>query len=186
VSSTYHALGGSKVRLSFNRLVVALFLMGASVGCSGSDDGDSSGSLDFDADAALADQTCYIGLEVPGVSYTGVACSGGDTYSSVSGVSKSFDTALRVSLDLTAPPAVGALSVSSLTIDVPSEGTSRLWDAPSSCTAVATDTSVERDFGWDYYRIDISCTEPALPASDNPEQPLELGNFSIVTFFDQG
>jgi hypothetical protein len=51
---------------------------------------------------------------------------------------------------------------------------------------VATDTAVELDFGWDYYRIDISCLEPALPASGNAGRPLELGNFSIVTFFDQG
>ena len=160
---------------SFNRFAAAMLMAGASVGCSGGDGGDPG----------RADQTCYIGLEVPGVSYTGVACSGGDTYSSVSGVSKSFDTALRVSLDLTAPPALGTLSVEGLTIDVPSEGTSQLWTAPSSCTVAATDTVVERDFGWDYYRIDISCTEPALPASDNPGQPLELGNFSIVTFFAQ-
>jgi hypothetical protein len=174
------------VSLSFNRFVVALWLVGANAGCSGSDDDDSSGGVDFDADAALAKQECYIGLEVPGVSYTGLACSGGDTYSSVSGISGSFDTVLAISLDLAAPPAVGALSLSSLTIDVPTDGTSQHWDAPGSCTAVATDTTVEPEFGWDYYRIDIGCSEPALPVSGNPGQPLELGNFSIVTFFDRG
>jgi hypothetical protein len=174
------------VSLSFNRFVGALALIGATVGCSSNDDDDGSPGADGGADAALAERTCYVGLEVPGLSYDGAACSGGDTYSSVSGLSSSFDAVINISLRLDAPPAVGALSVSSLTIDLPTDGTSHVWNAPSSCTAVATAKAVEPDFGWDYYRIDISCPEPALPASGNSGQPMELGEFSIVTFFDQG
>lgn len=171
---------------SFNRFVGALALVSATAGCSVSGDDDASPGADGGADAALAERTCYVGLQVPGLTYDGAACSGGDTYSSVSGLNGSFDSVIHISLRLDAPPAIGALSVSSLTIDLPSDGTSHVWDAPSSCTAVATDKAVEPDFGWDYYRIDISCSEPALPASGNTGQPLELGEFSIVTFFDQG
>ena len=159
----------------------ALALLGATVGCSSNDDDDGGNP----ADAALEERTCYVGLEVPGVTYDGAACSGGDTYSSVSGLSSGFEAAIQISLRLDAPPDIGALSVSSLTIDLPSDGTSHVWNAPSSCAAVATAKAVEPDFGWDYYRIDISCPEPALPASGNTGQPLELGDFSIVTFFAQ-
>lgn len=170
------------MRSSFNRFVGALALVGAAVGCSSNDDDEARSG----ADAALAERTCFVGLEVPGVTYDGPACSGGDTYSSVSGISSSFDTVVQISLRLDSPPAVGALSVSSLTIDLPTDGTSHVWNAPSSCAVVATATAVDPDFGWDYYRIDISCTEPALPASGNTGEPLELGDFSIVTFFAQG
>jgi hypothetical protein len=91
---------------------------------------------------------------------------------------------IRVAIALDAPPAVGPLSVSSLTVDLPTDETSHLWNAPSSCTLDATGKTVDDFFGWDYYRIDVSCPEPALPDSGNSGEPLELGDFSIVTFFD--
>lgn len=175
------------MRSSFDRCVAALVLVGAmaTAGCSGGDsDGSPGAGAGGEADAALAERTCYLGLNVPGVSYSGLGCSGTSTDSSVTGISNAFDPMIRVSVALDVPPAVGPLSVSSLTVDIPTDETSHLWNAPSSCTLEATGKAVEEFFGWDYYRIDVSCSEPALPASGNSGQPLELGDFSIVTFFD--
>lgn len=175
------------MRSSFDRCVAALVLAlaAASAGCSGSDsDGSPSAAADSEADAALAEPTCYLGLKIPGVSYSGIACSGTTTRSSVTGVSNSTPV-ISVAVLLDAPPAVGPLSVSSMTVDLPTDGTSHLWIAPSSCTLEATGTAVEEFFGWDYYRIDVSCSEPAVPDSGNSGEPLELGDFSIVTFFDR-
>lgn len=177
----------TEVGSSFDRYALALVLalVGASAGCSGSDsDGSASTGADGEADAALAETTCYLGLEVPGLSYSGIGCSGTATRSSVTGVGNSFDPVISVAVALDAPPAVGPLSVSSLTVDLPTDGTSHLWTAPGSCALEATGKAVEEFFGWDYYRIDVSCAEPAVPGSGNNGDPLELGDFSIVTFFD--
>lgn len=174
----------TEVGSSFHGCLAALALAGATAGCSGSDAEGSPGAGDRGADAALAEPTCYLGLTVPGLSYSGLGCSGTDTQSSVTGISSSFDPVISVAVALDAPPAVGPLSVSTLTVDLPTDGTSHLWNAPSSCTLVATGKAVEEFFGWDYYRIDVSCPEAATPASGNAGEPLELGDFSIVTFFD--
>lgn len=166
-------------------VVVAVALAGATAGCSGSDsDASPSGGAGDAADAALADPTCYLGLKVPGLSYSGVGCSGTATRSSVTGVSSSFGPVISVAVVLDTPPAIGPLSVSSLTVDLPTDGTSHLWIAPSSCTLEATGKTVDDFFGWDYYRIDVSCPEPAAPDNGNSGEPLELGEFSIVTFFN--
>lgn len=172
---------------SFDRCVAALTLAlaGATAGCSGNDsDGSPRAGADNEADAALAEPTCYLGLKLPGLSASGVGCSGTATRSSVTSISASFGPVISVAVALHAPPAVGPLSVSSLTVDVPEDETSHLWNAPSSCTLDATGKVVDDFFGWDYYRIDISCPEPAVPDGANSGEPLELGDFSIVTFFD--
>lgn len=172
---------------SFDRYVglLSVALAGATAACSGGDaDGSPSPGADGEADAALAEPTCYLGLKVPGVSHSGVGCSGTATQSSVTGISNSFDAVISVAVTLDAPPAIGPLSASSLTVDLPTDGTSHLWTAPSSCTLAATGKTVDDFFEWDYYRIDISCPEPALPNSGNTGAPLELGDFSLVTFFD--
>ncbi len=161
----------------------ACICAGALVAC-GSDDGNASTG----PDAALDARDCYLGLTVPGgVAYAGYACSGSSQASTVSGLGPdSFnDVRLTVSLSLDAPPAIGALELASLSVSIPSAtSTPAQWDAPvNSCTATAPKSATDADFGWIYYRIDIVCTEPATPAADNPGAPMDLGEFSIVTFF---
>jgi hypothetical protein len=96
----------------------------------------------------------------------------------------SFDAALNVTFELNAPPALGPLDVSALTIDVPVNGQSRLWDAPvSACNVTAVDSSFDAAFSWTYFRIDVDCTEPATPQASNPGAPLQIGDFIAVSFF---
>jgi len=98
-----------------------------------------------------------------------------------------FDLAISVSIGLSEEPMLGDLTLTSLTIDIPEADTSHVWDANvASCSAVALASAEDPDFDWIYYRIDISCSEPALPTGDNPGEPLELGDFVIVTFFSAG
>jgi hypothetical protein len=171
--------------LNHRKLRTTTFALAAGVlstSCSGDDGGGSGGTA---ADRALAQRNCYLGLQVPGVSHTGYACSGGDLTSSVSGLRpNSFEAALSVSLTLAERPAIGELALASMTIAIPQEGADYYWRAQiDSCLAVATDSALESDFGWVYYRIDVSCTEPALPDDANPGEPLGLGDFTIVAFF---
>lgn len=146
----------------------------------------SDGGSSSPADAALSRRDCYLGLQVPGVRHTGFGCSGTETSSSVSGFKPNeFEVALSVSLTLAEPPALGDLALSRLTVSIPEGDAMRRWEAPvESCSAVATDSAVDSDFGWVYFRIDISCVEPAQP-EDAAEDPLDLGNFTIVTFFSE-
>lgn len=139
------------------------------------------------ADEAVGRKECFVGLPLPGVSYTGYACSGTSASSTVSAIGPTSWDDVRVSVDLSlkAPPAIGQLQLESLTIRVPNaDKTSSSWDAPvDNCTATAVKSAVDEDFGWTYYRIDLVCTEPAMPAADNAKEPMVLGSFSIVTFF---
>lgn len=159
-----------------------LALLTSALGCS---DGGGNDNQANGPDAALANKDCYLGLQVPGVSHSGFACSGADSSSSVSGLApNSFDAALTVSLSLSSPPAIGRLDLSSLTVTRPEGGVSNDWDAQiDSCNATATKSALDTNMGWNYFLIDIACSLPALPVDNNPGQPLELGNFSIVTFF---
>jgi hypothetical protein len=170
------------MRRSIGFLAAGLFA--SSAACS-SDDSGGTASSSSAADAALAQLDCYIGLNVPGVSHTGFSCSGSSSQSTVSGlVPNTFKVALSVTLSLAEPPTLGELSLTSLVIDIPEGEMSQRWEAPlESCTAIATNSAVYEDFGWIYYRIDISCTEPAEPVDPNPGNPIELGEFAIVTFF---
>ncbi len=156
--------------------------LGLIAGCSGD---AGSGGQGAGADRALAQRDCYLGLQVPGVSHTGYACSGTDTTSSVSGLEPSnFEPALSVSLTLAEPPEIGDLILTSLTLDIPEAGVSQRWEAPvAACNATAIASAVDPDFGWTYFRIDITCSAPAVPIGDNSGDPIELGDFSIVTFF---
>lgn len=153
------------------------------IGCSGGDGGTGAGDP---AEAALAQRDCYLGLQVPGVTHTGFACSGSQTSSSVSAFRpNTFDLALGVSMNLAEAPALGELTLTSLVVEVSDGEATQRWDAPvRACSAVATGSAVDEDFGWTYFSIDVSCSEPALPQETNPGGPLELGGFSIVTFFD--
>lgn len=91
---------------------------------------------------------------------------------------------MTVSLTLNTPPALGKLDVASLQVSIPGGPEGKLWDAPrNACTLTATKSFLKEDFGWMYYRIDVSCAAPATPATDNPGKPLDLGDFSLVTFF---
>ncbi len=164
--------------------VLAAALLASAVACSG-DDSSGPSSAGSAADAALAQRDCYIGLQVPGVEHTGFSCSGSSAQSSVSGlVPNRFDVALSVTLALAEPPALGELSLTSLAVEIPEGDTRNRWEAPvEACTATAIGSATDEDFGWVYYRIDISCTEPALPIDPNPGDPIELGEFTIVTFF---
>jgi hypothetical protein len=167
--------------------ILVLLALGLA-GCSGGGGGGTAMLSDAaEADAALADRNCFIGLQVPGVEHEGFACSGTTMFTTVSGlVPNMFEPALSVDLGLNTVPAVGPLDVQSITIDVPDSGMSQLWDAPvASCTAVAVDSALDDFMSWMYYRIDISCSEPAVPQATNPGQPLALGDFIIVSFFTQ-
>ena len=173
-----HVLSGLRV---FACALISCIVWGT--GCSSDDGGTGQGAA---AEAALARRECYLGLEVAGVEHTGVVCSGTDSSSSVSGFHpNTLESALGLSILLMEPPALGDLMLSSLTIEIPNDdGVFEYWDAPvSDCSAVATDSAVDEDFGWTYFLIEISCSEPAQPADSNPGEPIELGNFSIVTFF---
>jgi hypothetical protein len=173
-----------------------LATLGFCIACSGSDGngggtgtgtGTGTGFGQDTPEKALAETTCYLDLATPDLDkYSGTACSGTDTDSSVEGLGPDSwdDIRMTVSLALNAPPALGKLDVSSLSIQIPSKGTTPSWEAPlDSCTITATDSAKDTDFGWIYFRIDISCTAPATPAEGNPGAPLELGEFTIVTFF---
>jgi hypothetical protein len=123
---------------------------------------------------------------VPGVSFRGIGCSGTPTLTSVTGLKdSSFDPAVRVTLELGTPPAVGALDLTSLTVVVPdSTGTEQSWEAPvGACTAQAVATQRDDFFEWDYYRMDLSCSEQAMGVDGNTAAPLELGDFIVVSFF---
>lgn len=161
-----------------------LLVLANLVACS-SDDG--SGDSSRDADAALAELGCYVDLNVSDVAYTGAACSGSGQASTVSALGPDSwdDTRISVSISLSAPPAIGILDVSSLTIEIPNEdGTAASWTAPlDACTVEATGSKIDPDMGWTYFRIDVACTSPATPTADTSLSPLELGQFSIVTFF---
>lgn len=154
------------------------------VGCSGG----GSGSQGDPADAALAARDCYMGLQVPGVTHTGYACSGTTTSSTVSGLKPSaFEAALTVSIALPEPPMLGTLSPTSMTLEIPKDGVTERWNLPvTACSVMATDSSTDPDFGWVYFRLDVSCSEPAVPQDANPGDPIDVGDFVIVTFFDQG
>jgi hypothetical protein len=164
-------------------LLVLTASLTVSLGCSADD--DAPGSQGSGANAALANRECYLGLQVPGVTHTGFACSGSETHSSVTGLKpNAFEPALSVSLALVDAPAIGDLNLTSLSVDIPKEGVSQRWEAPAdACQAIATDSATEEDFGWVYFRIEISCSQAALPADANPGAPLELGDFVLVTFF---
>lgn len=174
----------------FVRGLVAPLLLSLSFGCSGGGSDGGNGFLPANADAALRDTTCYLDLDVGTGSSSGFACSGTDQSSTVSRIrqsaDQSFEPSMRVDLVLDTPPALGALSLTELSVDIPDDGgQSVVWDAPvESCTATAVDSKVEPDFGWTYFRIDVSCSAPAVPAADNPGDPLDLGDFTLVTFFD--
>ncbi|HEY6725865.1 MAG TPA: hypothetical protein VI197_17650 [Polyangiaceae bacterium] len=152
------------------------------IGCSGDDGGTAGGDP---AATALARHDCYVGLQLPGVTHTGFACSGTGTSSSVSAFHpNTLEVAIRVSMDLAEEPALGELTLTSLVVEVPDGDVPQRWDAPvQACTAVASDTAVDEQFGWTYFSIEFSCSEPALPQDGNPGDPLDLGAFSIVTFF---
>jgi len=174
-----HTLRG--VRASAGHLIACVAY--CLIGCSG----DAGGTGERDpVEAALAQRDCYIGLELPDVTHTGFACSGSETSSSVSAFRpNTFDLALGISLNLAEAPALGELELTSMVLEVPDGEMTQRWNAPvQACSAVATDSAVDEDFGWTYFSIDISCSEPALPQETNPGDPLELGAFSIVTFFD--
>jgi hypothetical protein len=138
-------------------------------------------------DEALNERNCYVGLSLPGAKYTGFACSGITRDSTVSAIGpKSWnDVLLSIDLSLKSPPAIGSLDLAELTFSIPNaDGSSLIWNAQlESCTAQAVKSALDDDFGWMYYRIDLNCTKPALPADGNSREPMELGQFSIVTFF---
>ncbi len=168
--------------------IFALLVGVLTLGCS--DDGSDGGSGDIkgmpsSADAALASQDCYLGLVVDGVSSSGIACSGTQQSTVVTLLRESsFEAAMRVNLDLQAAPQAGELALQRLTVDVPEGATNRKWEAPEgACTAIASEPSLEPDLEWLYFRIDVSCSESAQPVGDNPGQPLELGEFTLVSFF---
>lgn len=157
--------------------------------CSGTDEGGNSNpnGVAKSADEAVGRKECFVGLPLPGVSYTGYACSGSSASSTVSAIGPTSwdDVRITVELSLKAPPTIGPLQLESLTIRVPNaDETTSSWVAPvDGCTATAVKSAVDEGFGWTYYRIDIACTEPAMPAADNSKEPMELGSYSIVTFF---
>jgi hypothetical protein len=156
---------------------------GALLACGG-DDGKQNTGIPKGPDEALNAKDCYLGLGVSGTAYSGYSCSGTTQSSSVSGLGPSSfdDVRMTVDISLNTPPAIGELDVESLTFRTPTTGES--WTASmGSCTAKAVKSATDTDFGWVYYRIDIVCTAPATPATGNPGEPLELGQFSIVTFF---
>lgn len=160
-----------------------LIVLGILTGCS---DEQSSARSGFDAESAIAQGKCFLGLTSGGVEYAGFACSGAQTSSSASGLGPDSwdDIDMTVSLALNTPPALGKLDVESLQVSIPGGPDGKLWDAPlNACTLTATKSFLKEDFGWMYYRIDVSCSAPALPATDNPGKPLDLGDFSLVTFF---
>jgi hypothetical protein len=136
---------------------------------------------------ALADHDCYMDIAPTDVVYTGYACSGTSQSSTVSGLGpKSFDDVrMTLWMDFAAPPALGPLELERLTVDVPqADETKQTWEADvASCTATATDKAVDTDMNWVYYQIDIDCTKAAAPAEGNTAAPLELGKFTVVTFF---
>jgi len=172
--------------------VAALMLMTVSLAaCSSSDGGDGSGAGAGSAQDALADTTCYVGLEVGDAAYTGAACSGSTNYSSVSAIGPDSldDTRMTVYVGLAEPPAVGPLSLDELTFEVPNaDGSISEWDATvEDCTAEAKASKVDPQMGWTYYLIDISCSSPALPVDDVSEtlSPMDVGQFTLVTFFTE-
>jgi hypothetical protein len=147
----------------------------------------STGSNDKGADAALSQTECYVGLKVSDVTPTGAACSGSDTFSSVSSIGPDSwdDMLVNVDIELNKPPAIGKLDLASLTVTIPNDDkTMSTWEAPEgACTATATDSAKDDFMGWVYYSIDIACTKPAVPTSDTSLEPLPLNQFTIVTFF---
>lgn len=152
------------------------------IGCSGDDGGTAGGDP---AATALARHDCYLGLQVPGVTHTGFACSGAGTSSSISAFHpNTLEVAIRLSIDLAEEPALGELTLASLVVEIPEGDVAQRWNAPvQACTAVATDAAVDEQFGWTYFLIDVSCSEPAQPEDTNPDGPLDLEAFRIVTFF---
>lgn len=158
-------------------------VLGIWAGCSGE---QSSATAGLNAESAIAQGKCFLGFANAGVRYTGFACSGSETDSSASGLGSDSwdDIEATVSLELSTPPALGKLDVAELRVSIPGGQDGKHWDAPpSACTLTATKSFAKKDFGWIYFRIDVSCSAPATPATDNPGSPLDLGNFSLVTFF---
>ncbi|MGC4065190.1 MAG: hypothetical protein QM784_11195 [Polyangiaceae bacterium] len=176
---------------------VSLMTLTLGIACSSSDDEDSGTATGTSTGTttgsqsgpkeALADHDCFLGLSPSGVSYTGYACSGTSQSSTVSGIGpKSFDDIrMTIWMDFSAPPALGRLELERLTVDVPQDDdTKKTWEADvTACTATATDKAEDTDMGWVYYQIDVDCAEAAAPAEGNTDAPLELGKFSVVTFF---
>ncbi|MDX2052951.1 MAG: hypothetical protein SFV15_11200 [Polyangiaceae bacterium] len=160
--------------------------------CSSSDDsggggigGPQSSSRD-NANEALANNDCYLGLQLPGITTSGYGCSGGAQNTSITGLKpSSFDPALRINVELGTPPSLGALDLTKLTVGTPRADASwDTWEAPpGSCTAQAVGTSFDSFFSWDYYRMDFSCAGTANPVDGNTMPPLTLGDFTIVSFF---
>lgn len=160
-----------------------LIALGILVGCSDEQSGPTSG---LDAESAIARGKCFLGLTSGGSKYSGFACTGTQTSSSASGLGPDSwdDIEMTVSLTLNASPALGKLDVASLQVSIPGGPEGKLWDAPlTACTLTAPKSFLKEDFGWMYYRIDVSCSAPATPATDNPGKPIDLGDFSLVTFF---
>ena len=83
------------------------------------------------------------------------------------------------------PPTLGTLAPTNLSLEIPEDGVIQRWNLPlTACSVMATDSSTDTDFGWVYFRLEISCLEPAQPALV-PAEPIEVGDFVIVTFFVQ-
>jgi hypothetical protein len=146
----------------------------------------SSGGEASQADVALAATDCYLGLEVPGVETSGIGCSGQQTSSTVTALRPDeFKAALRLTIELQAPPGLGELALDALVLDVPDGETSAFWSVPvDSCVATAVDSNVDEFFDtWTHYRIDFDCAEPFAPEEGNPGAPIDAGAFSVVTFF---
>jgi hypothetical protein len=164
--------------------LLALVLSLSAFGCSG-DGSDGGGSSAGGANRALDNQDCYMGLQIPGVQHEGYACSGTSTSSTISGLKPNvLEAALRVSFTLGAEPEIGSLDIAELEVGIPSEEGDNVWlDDGSNCMADAVGESFDADFMWTYFRIDVSCAAPMEPADDNPEGPLDVGDFTIVTFF---
>jgi hypothetical protein len=169
------------MKLTYGLVMVVLTNL---VACSSN---EANGAASRGADEALAEPTCYVDLKLSDVEYTGGACSGSSQSSTVSALGPDSwdDTRITVTIALNKPPAVGMLDVSDMTIQQPKDdGTTSSWRAPlDACTFEAIGSNVDSDMGWTYFRIDVACTSPATPIDDAALGPLELGQFSIVTFF---
>jgi hypothetical protein len=136
------------------------------------------------ATAAVNKGECFLGFTSGGVTYFGYSCSGTHTSSLVSGLTTWDDVAMTVSIDLNSPPALGKLDLEAMQVTIPGGPSGKDWEVPAgACTLTATKSFLDKDMDWTYFRIDASCSAPANPADGNPGKPLDLGNFSMVTFF---
>jgi hypothetical protein len=166
-----------------------LVVLGLLAACSSSKKNAAKDSTDAavkdPAAAAVGEGECFLGFTSGGVKYNGYSCTGTHTSSMVSGLTTwDGDPALTVSIDLNSPPALGKLDLEAMQVTLPGGPSGKDWDVPAgACTLTATKSFLDKEMDWTYFRIDASCSAPATPAQDNPGQPLELGNFSMVTFF---